>query len=507
MVDLTTLAEVAARDPLLGAFVLMTTGALVSRLLFKQQPIWRAIVRVVFLLLLTLLLLHNGIVPYEPLHSTGTQFHDVIVGTLKIAWWFWAAWFLVALVRSVVVFEHRRHEGKLIQDLLSALIYLAATFAIIAYVFDLPVQGLLVTSGAIAIVLGLALQSTLNDVFSGLVLSLSRPYRPGDWINIDGGTEGHVIEINWRATHVLTSRRDLAIVPNSTIAKSKILNANFPSNVHGITIAVQLDSRTPPASGTNFLELAVLNSRSILAMPRPTVRVTSIDASQTGYEITFFVEQLNSATAAQNELFDLIFRHVAVAGAQLAAPKNGHYPAREEEAVKTEKTGPERMLDLVAIFATLMPNEPASIAAKLKQLSYEKGDTLVEPGTVLQSLFIVGNGVLSVTKRDKSGETELLRFGPGDIFGEIGLLTGASCGASVTALAPSTVYELAKRDLAPILEARPQIAQELSRALAQQQNAGRALAAAERDENEEKGRLSTWFSERIYELFDLKRAN
>ena len=190
---------------------------------------------------MTLLLLHNGIVPYELLHSTGTPFHDVIVGTLKIAWWFWAAWFLVALIRSVVVFEHRRHEGKLIQDLLSALIYLAATFTIVAYVFDFPVQGLLVTSGAIAIVLGLALQSTLNDVFSGLVLSLSRPYRPGDWINIEGGTEGHVIEMNWRATHVLTSRRDLAIVPNSTIAKSKILNANFPSNVHGITIAVQLD--------------------------------------------------------------------------------------------------------------------------------------------------------------------------------------------------------------------------------------------------------------------------
>ena len=111
MVDLTTLADAAARDPLLGAFVLMATGALVSRLLFKHQPIWRAIVRVVFLILLTLLLLHNGIVPHEPLHSTGRPFHDVIVGTLKIAWWFWAAWFLVALVRSVVVFEHRRRQA------------------------------------------------------------------------------------------------------------------------------------------------------------------------------------------------------------------------------------------------------------------------------------------------------------------------------------------------------------------------------------------------------------
>ena len=161
------------------------------------------------------------------------------------------------------------------------------------------------------------------------------------------------------------------------------------------------------------------------------------------------------------------------------------------------------MLDLVPIFSTLMPSERAGIAAKLKQRSYEKGDTLIEPGSVLQSLFIVGNGVLSVARTDSRGETELLRFGPGDTFGEIGLLTGASCGASVTALAPSTVYELAKTDLAPILEARPQIAHELSRALAQQQAAGRALTTAELDKTEAKRRLSTWFSERIHILFEL----
>jgi len=507
MTDLIAVVETTARDPLAGAFALIAVGVLVSRLLLKQQPIWRAIARVVFLVLLTLLLLHGGIVPYQPLYSTGTPFHDAIAGTLKIAWWLWAAWFLVDLIRSIVVFERRPREGKLVQDLLSALVYLAAAFAIIAYVFDLPVQGLLATSGAVAIVLGLALQSTLNDVFSGLVLSLSRPYRPGDWINIEGGTEGQVIEMNWRATHVLTARRDLAIVPNSTIAKSKIVNVSFPSSIHGVTVAVQLGSRTPPASGTNVLELAVLNSRSILAIPRPTVRVVSIDAAQTGYELTFFVEQLGSAGEAQNELFDLIFRHVTAAGAHLASPKDGPFQARDEEALKKEKLGPDNVFDLVAIFATLTPDKRAAIAAKLKPAFYEKGDTLVQPGTVLQSLFIVDNGVLSVTRRDNGGETELLRFGPGDTFGETGLLTGASSGANIITLAPSTVYELAKTDLAPILEARPQIAQELSRALARRQAAGRALATAELDKTEVTRRLSTWFSERIHKLFELTSAN
>ena len=148
-----------------------------------------------------MVLVSADIVPYRPLRYTGTPWLDAVHGALKIAWWLWAAWFLVGFLRAFVIVEHRPREGKLLQDLLAGLIYLVAAFAIIAYVFDLPIQGLLATSGAVAIILGLALQSTLGDVFSGVVLSFSRPYRPGDWISLEGGTDGRVIEMNWRATH------------------------------------------------------------------------------------------------------------------------------------------------------------------------------------------------------------------------------------------------------------------------------------------------------------------
>ena len=73
------------------------------------------------------------------------------------------------------------------------MIYVSAGLAIFANVFDMPVGGLLAASGVIAIVLGLALQSTLGDVFSGIVLNLAKPYHSGDWIILDGGTQGRVI--------------------------------------------------------------------------------------------------------------------------------------------------------------------------------------------------------------------------------------------------------------------------------------------------------------------------
>jgi CRP-like cAMP-binding protein len=228
---------------------------------------------------------------------------------------------------------------------------------------------------------------------------------------------------------------------------------------------------------------------------------------QTEFEITFFVDRLDSDTDAQNELFDLISRHAVAAGARLAPPKNAPYQPRGEAALDIKDLNPGTVLTLAGIFVSLTPDERAAIAAKLKKASYEKGDVLVKPDDVLQSLFIVGNGVLSVTRPDSVGEKEWLRFGPGDYFGEMGLLTGKRATANITAVAPSSVYELTKADLRPILEARPEIAQELSRAMAQRLEAGRGLMTVELGRTVPTRGSSAWFSQHIRRLFERSITN
>ena len=481
----------------------MVIGVLTTHFLFKRYPFVRAIIRVIFLVLLTIVLVGADIIPYQPLRFTGNPVLDAVRGALKVAWWLWAAWFVVGFLRAFVIVEHRPHEGKLLQDLMAGLIYLAALFAIIAYVFDLKIQGLLATSGVVAIILGLALQSTLSDVFSGLVLSFSRPYRPGDWISIDGGTDGRVIEMNWRATHVLTGRRDLAIVPNSTIAKSKIVNVSSPSGLHGVTITVQVDAKAPPATAIQILEHAILNCRLIVATPAPSVTIKVINSTYTEFEITFFVEDLASTTRAQNQLFDLIFRHLAAAGIDLAADQSQRAAAGDPAP---RSTGTERLLELVAIFTSLTSDERKTIAAKLKPKSYDEGEILVEPGALVHSLFIVGSGALSFTREESEGEIEMLRIGPGDHFGEIGMLTGAPATARIKALIPSTVYELAKDDLSPIVEGQPEVSQGLCRALAQRQAAGQLTASTELADEVPRNRLTVWFSERLHQLYAVASA-
>jgi small-conductance mechanosensitive channel/CRP-like cAMP-binding protein len=491
------------RDPLVVTLVLFSVGGLSVHLLFRRHPLSRAILRVIFLVALTLILLHAGVVPYEPLTRTGVPFRDAVHAALKIVWWLWAAWFLVGFLRVFVVAEHRPREGKLVHDLLAGLIYLAAVFAIIAYVFDLPIQGLLATSGAIAIILGLALQSTLSDVFSGIVLNFSRPYRPGDWISIDGSTDGRVIEMNWRATHVLTGKSDLAIVPNSTIAKAKIVNASSPSSTHGMTVTIRLDAKTSPSTGAEILRHTILNTRLILATPAASVGVKSITADAIEFDISFFIEELAQSTRAQNELFDWIYRHLAAAGINWASTQSQPAWLAEAAIPKAAKTAAERALDLVAILADLTEEERKTLAAKTRHKHYGEGEALVEPEAVLRSLFVIGAGIVSLTAVASEGEIEFLRIGPGDHFGEIGMLTGHQAGATLKALVPVTTYELTKEDLAPVLEARPEVSNELCRALAKRQAAGQLVAAAGIDKSVPPRRLAAWFSDRLHRLFDL----
>jgi len=487
--------EAAAGDPLVAFLALLAAAVAVSHLSFRHHPLGRAAVRIALLILLTFVLLRANIVPYQPLHTAGEPIQDVVHAVLKIAWWLWAAWFLVGILHAFLIVERSPHEGRLVQDLLAGTVYLAALFAIVGYVFDVSIQGMLATSGVIAIILGLALQSTLGDVFSGIVLTLSGPYRPGDWINIDGGLDGRVIEMNWRATHILTGRRDLAILPNSSITKAKIVNASSPSGLHGIAITIEIESSTPPSAGVDMLQRAVQNCRSIVTTPAPIIAVKGIRRIGTEYEITVFVADLAGSTQAQNELLDLAYRHLAAAGIELARPLDPPWQSATS-LLGPARTQPERVLELVGVFQPLTAAERSGLASKLRLHFHEQGDTVLVHGTVPQSLFIVASGVLSVALDDSEGAVEISRLGPGGHFGEIGVLTGVVIPFKITALSPVTIYELGKNELEPILEARPEVLRGLNLIQARRQDVISNSNAKHSEQPVPKNRFETWLARR-----------
>jgi CRP-like cAMP-binding protein len=234
--------------------------------------------------------------------------------------------------------------------------------------------------------------------------------------------------------------------------------------------------------------------------------VKSITADAIEFDLNFSVEELGKSTRAQNDLFDWIYRHFAAAGINWASTASRPSWLAEAAIPRNAKTAAERVIDLVAIFTHLTEDERKALAVKMRVKHYDEGEAIVEPGTVLRSLFVIGAGVVSLTGVMSEGEIEFLRIGPGDHFGEIGMLTGQPAEATLKALVQVTTYELAKEDLAPVLEARPDVSHELCRALAKRQAAGQLIAAAGIDKSAPPRRVAAWFSDRLHRIFDLANA-
>jgi small-conductance mechanosensitive channel/CRP-like cAMP-binding protein len=401
----------------------------------------------------------------DPLHAApwgGDPVRHLIAQVLELAWWYLGAR-LATLIANSLFFPQLWQKERLFEDVLGAMIFLAASIAAVAYVLELPVRGLLATSGAVAIVVGLAVQSTLSDVFSGIVLNATRPYQLGDLISVDG-VDGKVIETSWRATQLLNSAGDVVTVPNTLAAKVKIVNLSRPNALHGVSVLLHVSPEARPTVVIEALQRAMLGCDLALQTPASSVAAVATDINSIVYELTCYVSELSKAQDAKNQLFDLAFRHLAAA--QVALRPLG-YP--ERAALKT--TLPERLLARVEIFKPLSAEEITELAAQSMRYDVELGAILIKETDVADYLMVIASGVLSVHEKDACGELhQLCKLGPGDSLGESGVLTGVSLNVRVVADTNVTVYKLNKSALTPLLKSNPDVARRMCSIIAKRQS-------------------------------------
>ncbi len=97
---------------------------------------------------------------------------------------------------------------------------------------------LLTALGIGSLAIGLALQPTLSNFFAGIHLSMSKPIRIGDFIELEDGTQGEVIDISWRTTKLRQLANNLVIVPNARISDMRLLNYSMPEHPQSVVIAM-----------------------------------------------------------------------------------------------------------------------------------------------------------------------------------------------------------------------------------------------------------------------------
>jgi small-conductance mechanosensitive channel len=106
--------------------------------------------------------------------------------------------------------------------------------------------------GSLAV--ALALQDTLSNFFSGINLLGDKPFRPGDFLRLEGGgQEGYVESIGWRSTHLRTLTNGVVIIPNAVLAKSVL--TNFGATNPRLVLRVRVD--VSPGSPVDAVEAAL----------------------------------------------------------------------------------------------------------------------------------------------------------------------------------------------------------------------------------------------------------
>src|SRR5690349_18579638 len=155
-------------SPLAHLDLVGLAGILVWNLMSARRPNVRLLVQIAFFAVMTAILLGNNVSPF--IHEgRRTDYDDtLLVVSARLLWWVHLAWAIIGFVRIYLVLEARPREARLLQDIVVGTVYLGVALSILAFVFGIPIGTLVATSGLIAIILGLALQNTLGDVFSGI---------------------------------------------------------------------------------------------------------------------------------------------------------------------------------------------------------------------------------------------------------------------------------------------------------------------------------------------------
>ena len=363
------------------------------------------------------------------------------------AWWLLAARFAVEVTRTSMVIKRIAGEGRLFSDLLAGVIYLAVALTIVKTVFSFPIGGLVATSGIIAIVLGLALQNTLADVFAGIAVGIERPYAIGDLVWFEGAIEGEIVQINWRSVQVKTVGNDIATIPNSVVAKSRFINRSVPSMRRSDNVQIPAPRTHAPEHVIQLIQQAILLCPNVLETPPASVALVRVGKRLNHYEISFSVANSSLLWQTKSMLLREVLRQFGSGGGTF------HLPGRRPEPAEPEQ---RRILD-IELFAPLSQEKRNELEGQLVHRSLQTGDILFAQGDTEASLFIIKSGVLEVSRTEKHDSIVIGRIGPGDDIGEIGMLTGAPHAATVKALTPTIAYELRKEFVAPLIKDDPNL--------------------------------------------------
>jgi CRP-like cAMP-binding protein len=340
---------------------------------------------------------------------------------------------------------------------------------------------LLAGGTVVAAVLALALQETLGNLFAGIALHLEDSFEVGDVIR-SGDYIGTVETVSWRATRIRTFNNDVAILPNSVLARDR-LEIHPRNNFNGRVLSVGIDWHVPPAVAIDILAKAAAHVEGVSRDMPCFARVASFGESSVTYDVKYFVRDYSQRDRIDADIRKALWYAMRRNNIAVPFPIRAFQPYTPPESKAHHDVSRVEILDLlreVDILSPLSDSAHEAIADAAKVHFYSKGEAILRLGAAGDSMFVVHDGTVSV----RVGDDEVARLGGGSVFGEMALLTGEARTADVVALTDVTTIEIGKDALEPILHDHPELAAAISHKMMERRRdleTLRADAAAEEE--------------------------
>jgi small-conductance mechanosensitive channel/CRP-like cAMP-binding protein len=342
------------------------------------------------------------------------------------------------------------------------LLIATAFFTGLSTFYGVTLPGLLAGSGLIALVLGLALQDTLGNIFAGLGLQAGKAFRVGDWLIVDG-KHCEVIEVNWRSTRLRNIDAASLDIPNNQLAKVTIVNLYNPTPVHAARASVCVEYGIPPNHVKDALVQAALAARGVLSSPAPAAFLMNFDDSGIRYELKYWIDDAHRYP----EISDIVRTNIWYELDRRTIPFS--YPTRIVEIRSKKETEPtdqvSALLQAQPLFVDMESDQIQALAKSGRHLRYGKGEKIITQGDPGGSMYVLSSGIAQVTLERDGRVSDLGELVSGECFGEISLLTGNPRTASVTAKTDCDIVEIDQSAMRDLLKQYPRLADHLSETL------------------------------------------
>jgi len=423
-----------------------------------------------------LLVAHLGFVALTMVLPVGTGVHRFcsLAALLAILISLGRGGFLL-FVDTFVARRITRPIPKIFRDILQGLVYTGAVLITLRGA-GAELDALLTTSALLTAVIGLSLQDTLGNLFAGLSIQAQRPFEVGDWIQFDDHEDkiGRVVEINWRATRVLTLDDIEVVIPNGPLARAAIRNFTKPTPVSRRSVYVQVPRKHPPHVVQSVIERGVGELPGVLDEPSTSTVTYEFTDRGVMYWVRYYIDDFEAREGIDGRVRNRIWYALKREGIEIAVPVHDvdvrHDNQDERDRAQDEAKGRRlRALRGVDFCRAMAPKHLERVALLSQERPYAPGEVIVREGDPGSELFIVERGEVTVSIDEKHGGVEVARLSDGSFFGEMSLMTGEPRSATVRAATDTWLLVVGKQAFAELLDDDPQLAERISNVLATRQ--------------------------------------